>query len=246
MSTHFQKLWHPVVPRAGNYLLHLGEGDALEGGDVSGAVAEAGLVKILLGGEGGPRSPRKFFGVGSRKGPPRATSLFPQYKCLQSCLQRFQKGGGERSACSQGTHPRTTDLDVVCGPSAPGDAANRPEKGDPGIRRFCSMVEDCAPAFGRSFGGNAPPLAINNEPCEFDSGFPPPRDGMLGLRTAVYRGAGGCLLRPVSNAHIKITDSYKQEARETHNAASMKSSSLDIELIGTIPSGSSRRNRTKS
>ena len=46
-------------------------------------------------GEGGPWSPRKFWGGGAlRRGAPRATHFFPQYKCVKSCLQRFQRGGG--------------------------------------------------------------------------------------------------------------------------------------------------------
>ena len=46
-------------------------------------------------GRGGPLEPLQTQGAGGlRKGASRATSLFPQYECLKSCLQRFQRGGG--------------------------------------------------------------------------------------------------------------------------------------------------------
>ena len=76
-------------------------------------------------------------------------------------------------------------------------------------------------------------------------GVPIPVDGVWGLGIAVYGGAGGCLPWPVSNARDWCRDrtgAYEQEGTETHNVASAKSSSLVIDLIGNVPSGSSRRN----
>ena len=60
------------------------------------------LVRVLGGagenftsGGGGPLEPPQIWGGWSlRKGAPRATRLFPQYKCLKACLQQFQGGMG--------------------------------------------------------------------------------------------------------------------------------------------------------
>ena len=57
---------------------------------LGGHSSAPGLVTILLsvGGGGGLGALANFGGL--RKGAPRGTRLFPQYKCLKSCLQRFQ------------------------------------------------------------------------------------------------------------------------------------------------------------
>ena len=39
-------------------------------------------------------APANWGGGGVQKGAPRATSLFPHYKYMKSCLQQMQKGGG--------------------------------------------------------------------------------------------------------------------------------------------------------